>query len=461
MRDRRRPERARRRQGAGRGAACISTASRSRTGSAATGCSGTGTASRGYRSLHINTSRDRGWPTPTSRCRPTIPTSRTTRSWRAISSLCRRLRPAPADHFGTAVMRAEREEPGALAAHARHGRAAATTPWSSPTAITGTPAGRSRRLPGPFAGEIIHAHDYVGPTSRSTLPASGWLSSAWATAPWTSPASCPARHCRAALSVGAARSLGRAQVHLGRPMDRLGVGAAWLPWRVRSLTARAADPAGGRRALAFGLPRPDHPPLAAPPDRSARTSSSRLGRGDVVPKPEIRGSQGRTRAVRRRQHGRGRRHHLLHRLQGELPVLRPGVPGGARQRPAVLRRLCPPGEADLFFVGLLQPLGAVMPIAEAQAKLVATCSRPTTAADEPSDAAEMERDAPARRAATLPRPAHDAGGLRPLPGGLGARACAPASAAPSSAGDRAPRHHHHAPRPRARPCRPPCRRWRR
>jgi dimethylaniline monooxygenase (N-oxide forming) len=29
-----------------------------------------------------------------------------------------------------------------------------------------------------------------------------------------------------------------------------------------------------------------------------------------------------------------------------------------------------PGEDDLFFVGLLQPLGATMPLAEAQAKLI-------------------------------------------------------------------------------------------
>jgi hypothetical protein len=32
-------------------------------------------------------------------------------------------------------------------------------------------------------------------------------------------------------------------------------------------------------------------------------------------------------------------------------------------------RLVRPGEADLLFVGLLQPLGATMPLAEAQAKL--------------------------------------------------------------------------------------------
>jgi dimethylaniline monooxygenase (N-oxide forming) len=34
-------------------------------------------------------------------------------------------------------------------------------------------------------------------------------------------------------------------------------------------------------------------------------------------------------------------------------------------------RLVRPGETDLFFVGLLQPLGATMPLAEAQAKLIA------------------------------------------------------------------------------------------
>lgn len=41
----------------------------------------------------------------------------------------------------------------------------------------------------------------------------------------------------------------------------------------------------------------------------------------------------------------------------------------SRARP-LWRRLARPGEDDLFFVGLLQPLGATMPLAEAQAKLI-------------------------------------------------------------------------------------------
>ena len=84
---------------------------------------------------------------------------------------------------------------------------------------------------------------------------------------------------------------------------------------------------------------------------------------------EHRGADGAHRAVRRRQRGRGRHRRLLHRLQGHVPVLRPGADRRARQRPAAVPAGLPPRVAGVYFVGLLQPLGAIMPLAELQSRV--------------------------------------------------------------------------------------------
>jgi dimethylaniline monooxygenase (N-oxide forming) len=54
-----------------------------------------------------------------------------------------------------------------------------------------------------------------------------------------------------------------------------------------------------------------------------------------------------------------------------FPFFDPGVLSAPDNDLPLWLRLVRPGENDLFFVGLLQPLGATMPLAEAQAKLSA------------------------------------------------------------------------------------------
>ena len=99
VRDRRRAQRARRGQGAGRSPACRSTASSRRTASAATGPSATGRPQRIYRSLHINTSRDRmayaDFPMPADY--PDFPHHALMAA--LFRGLCPSLRAARADHL--------------------------------------------------------------------------------------------------------------------------------------------------------------------------------------------------------------------------------------------------------------------------------------------------------------------------------------------------------------------------
>jgi dimethylaniline monooxygenase (N-oxide forming) len=157
---------------------------------------------------------------------------------------------------------------------------------------------------------------------------------------------------------------------LGRPMDRLGVGGAWVPWRVQSLLAELLIRLTVGAPWRYGLPRPDHPPLAAHPTVS-QDLPVRLGRGDIVPKPAIAALEG----------------EKVHFVDGStveadaiiyctgyrlsFPFFAPEFLSAPGNHLPLWQRLVRPSEADLFFVGLVQPLGAAMPIAEAQAKLIA------------------------------------------------------------------------------------------
>src|SRR5262249_50252173 len=124
----------------------------------------------------------------------------------------------------------------------------------------------------------------------------------------------------------------------------------------------------------YGLPRPDHHILQAHPTISSDIFL-RLGSGDVLPKPEIR-------------ERRGQRVIFMDGTSEEVDVIIyctgykvtfPFFDARFLSAPGndlpLFLRVFPPGLDDLMFVGLLQPLGAVMPLAEAQARWIAAYLR--------------------------------------------------------------------------------------
>src|SRR4051812_1112361 len=291
--------------------------------------------SRIYRALHINTSRQRmayaDFPMPADY--PDFPhhalMARYFEAYVAAFGLHRRIT------FGTAVMRAEREEPGRWQLTLADGTIRCYRALVVANGHHWDPRWPEPPVPGPFAGEIIHAHDYVAPDepidfAGKRVVVVGMGNSAMDIACELSRPGIAER-----LYLSARRGAWVIPNYvMGRPMDRLGVGAAWLPWRVQSLMAELLIRLVVGAPWRFGLPRPDHPP-GRPPDRQpgpARPPGPRRRRAQARD-PRAAGQE---RAVRRRQHGRGRRIGLLHRLPAELPVLPTGVPGRARQRAAVV-----------------------------------------------------------------------------------------------------------------------------
>jgi thioredoxin reductase len=121
----------------------------------------------------------------------------------------------------------------------------------------------------------------------------------------------------------------------------------------------------------YGLPKPDHKLLEAHPTVSAELLS-RLGHGDIAVKPNIdRFAGGRT---VRFANGSEEEIDLVVYCTGyriTFPFFDESVVSAADNRLPLYRRVAPVEHPGLYFIGFVQPLGAIMPIAEAQAEWVA------------------------------------------------------------------------------------------
>src|SRR5581483_7644496 len=141
----------------------------------------------------------------------------------------------------------------------------------------------------------------------------------------------------------------------------------------------------------YGLPKPDHDVLSAHPTVSD-TLLSRLGHGDITVKPPIErvdGAKvsfvdGTVAEVDVIVYGTGY-HISFPFFDGELVRVTDNHVG-------MYRRVVPPEHPNLYFIGLVQPIGAIMPLAEAQSEWVAdlldgTATLPSSGemADEISD----------------------------------------------------------------------------
>jgi len=121
----------------------------------------------------------------------------------------------------------------------------------------------------------------------------------------------------------------------------------------------------------YGLPKPDHKLLEAHPTVSAELLS-RLGHGDIVVKPNIdRFVGGHTVSF---ADGSEEEIDLVVYCTGyriTFPFFDEKVVSAADNRLPLYRRVASVEHPGLYFIGLIQPLGAIMPLAEAQAEWVA------------------------------------------------------------------------------------------
>jgi dimethylaniline monooxygenase (N-oxide forming) len=158
----------------------------------------------------------------------------------------------------------------------------------------------------------------------------------------------------------------------GKPIDEIAnavTGLAPIPVQrlvmQRSLKVAVGDP------TSYGLPKPDHKLLEAHPTVSSEFLP-RLGHGDITAKPNIdRFTGGRT---VRFVDGTEEEIDLVVYCTGykiTFPFFAPEVLSAPDNKLPLYRRVVSVERPGIFFVGFIQPLGPIMPIAEAQAEWVA------------------------------------------------------------------------------------------
>jgi flavin-binding monooxygenase-like protein len=245
-------------------------------------------------------------------------------------------------------------------------------------------------FPGEFGGEVLHSHWYREPDERfvdKNVLVLGIGNSATDISVETSRVS---KMTYLAMRRGAWVI---PKYIKGKPTDELGTElSSRLPFAAqRQMYKRLIDQVQGSMED-YGLPKPDHKLGEAHPTISSDLLS-RIGHGRIKPKPNIERLEGdRVRFT----DGSVEEIDTIVYCTGyriSFPFLAPAVLDTADNRVPLFRRVVPPDRPGLYFIGLVQPLGAIMPIAEAQSEWIADVLEGTVelpAADEMKRVIERE-----------------------------------------------------------------------
>ncbi len=158
---------------------------------------------------------------------------------------------------------------------------------------------------------------------------------------------------------------------LGVPTDRLTDSPmARGPFKLQQWTVAALLRLTQGKVTDYGLPEPDHAVLHAHPTVS-QDLLNRLGHGDITVRPNIDRFEGSKIFF---TDGSAGEYDVVVYCTGykvSFPFLDATVVRAEDNHIDLYRRVVDPDHPGLYFVGLIQPLGAIMPLAEAQAHWVA------------------------------------------------------------------------------------------
>ena len=323
--------------------------------------------SAAYRDLYINTSRRRmqfsDFPMPTSY--PDFP------HHTQIAAYFE----AYVDHFGfrdrirfeTAIVKAQQREDGTWRLTDAHGES-----HDHDMLVVANGHHWDQRWPEPafpgsetFEGIQMHAHQYRDNAALAgkDVVVLGMGNSAMDIA-------VEASHVARSTHLAARRGAWIVPKYLfGKPLDQINTlphVPHWLHARVSELIIRLHV----GRPERYGLPRPDHRFGQAHPTVSGRILD-RVIHGAITPRPNI----ARLGPDWVQFEGGARVHaDVVIYCTGykiSFPFFDAGVLSAPDNRVDLYRRVFPPTNPNLAFVGLLQPVGAIMPLAEAQSRWIA------------------------------------------------------------------------------------------
>jgi dimethylaniline monooxygenase (N-oxide forming) len=316
--------------------------------------------SSAYRSLHINTSRDRmeyaDFPMP--RDYPDFPHH--TQIARYFDDYV--------DHFGfrdkitfeTGVEKAKRDADGVWRITLDTGE---TREYDALLVANGhhwNPRWPEPPFPGEFDGVEMHAHHYVDNTDMrdKNVVVLGMGNSAMDIA-------VEASQVANKVFLAARRGAHVIPKYLfGRPLDQMGLSPR-VPWPVRQKILEGIIRTTTGPMERYGLPKPDHRIGEAHPTISSEILS-RLYHGEITPKPNIERLEGDT---IRFADGSTEKADVVVYCTGykvTFPFFDEDFLAAPDNDLPLYRRVFHPDIPNVFFIGLLQPLGAIMPLAEAQ-----------------------------------------------------------------------------------------------
>ncbi len=324
--------------------------------------------SSSYRSLHINTSRERmeysDFPMPKSF--PDFPHH--THIARYFNDYVDRFGCRDRIRFETGVERAGLLPDGAWEI---------STPRESPERYDALLVANGhhwdKRMPEPafggadtFTGVQLHSHDYKGEDPNffrdKNVVVLGMGNSAMDIA------------VEASFSAERTYLAARRGAHIlpkylfGKPTDQLG-GSPRIPFKVRRKLFEGMLKLYSGDMARYGLPQPDHRFGEAHPTISDDILS-RVAHGEVVPKPNIARLDA-DRVVF--TDGSSVQADIVVYCTGykvSFPFFDPGLISAPDNDLPLFRRVFHPEIRSVFFVGLLQPLGAIMPLAEHQSRWI-------------------------------------------------------------------------------------------
>lgn len=191
----------------------------------------------------------------------------------------------------------------------------------------------------------------------------------------------------------------------GRPADTLPLDPR-IPFEVRRLAVELVLKATVGSPADYGLPEPDHRLGSAHPTISDRILE-RVKEGAVIPKPNIARLEGDCVVF---TDGSREKADVIVYCTGyrvSFPFFDPNFIAAPNNDLPLFRRVFHPDHRSLFFIGLLQPLGAIMPLAEAQSEWIADYLQGRYALP-PAEAmlADMERERRAMRERYVASPRH-------------------------------------------------------
>ncbi len=222
-------------------------------------------------------------------------------------------------------------------------------------------------FPGEFNGKQMHAHDYKTPDEfeDKNVLVLGIGNSATDIAVETS-------HVSSKTFLAMRRGAYVIPKYMrGKPTDELGTPlTSRLPLAVqRFLYMRLLKGIAGNMED-YGLPKPDHKLLEAHPTISSDLLT-RIGHGEVLVKPNIDRLDGES---VRFVDGTSEKIDIIVYCTGykiTFPFFDADLLAAPDNNVPLYRRVVDPEHPGLYFIGLIQPLGAIMPLAEAQSEWVA------------------------------------------------------------------------------------------